>query len=123
MLAEDRREGERMLFWRRSICQHRHGRERRRACLWKNFLFVVVSFIIVIITSLIHKGSPVEGSVDSVPVFILGLDVGDYCLPVVAEDPADLEGIGGAATWSVPLSICFCSCSVMVKVIVVPGGT
>ena len=64
----------------------------------ENFLFVVVSFIIVIITSLIHKGSPVKRSVDGIPVFILGLDVGDDCFPVVAEDPADLEGIGSTQT-------------------------
>ena len=59
--------------------------ENKRACLLENFLFVVVSFIIVIITSLIHKGSPVKRSVDGIPVFILGLDVGDDCFPVVVS--------------------------------------
>ena len=69
----------------------------------KNFLFVVVSFIIVIITSLIHKGSPVKRSVDGVPVFVLGLDV-------------------VSAIRSSPSSICFRSDALMSKLFTVPGA-
>ena len=54
--------------------------EKKRARLLKNFLFVVVNFIIVIINSLLHKGSPVKRSVDGIPVFILDLDVGAQSL-------------------------------------------